>query len=53
MAQGASAIEFTKINSDVTNDLEYYLSKRARVYLTSKGEFKVVAGASAIELGIW
>ena len=48
---GASAIEFTKINSDVTNDLEYYLAKRARVYLTSKGEFKVVAGASAIEPG--
>ena len=48
---GASAIEFTKINSDVTNDLEYYLSKRARVYLTSKGQFKVVAGASAIEPG--
>ena len=37
---GASAIEFTKINSDVTVDLEYYLSKRARVYLTTKGEFK-------------
>ena len=48
---GASAIEFAKINSDITNDLEYYLSKRARVYLTSKGEFKVVAGASAIEPG--
>jgi len=48
---GASAIEFCKINADVTNDLEYYLAKRARVYLTSKGEFKVVAGASAIEPG--
>ena len=48
---GASAIEFTKINSDVTADLEYYLSKRARVYLTTKGEFKVVAGASAIDPG--
>ena len=46
---GASAIEFAKINSDVTSDLEYYLANRARVYLTSKGEFKVVKGASAIE----
>ena len=48
---GASPIEFCKINSDVTNDLEYYLSKRARVYLTSKAKFEVVAGASAIEPG--
>ena len=48
---GASSIEFTKINTDVTADLEYYLAKRARVYLTSKGEFKVVAGASAIDPG--
>ena len=29
---GASAIEFTKINSDVTADLEYYLSKRASLF---------------------
>ena len=48
---GASAIEFMKINTDVTADLEYYLSKRARVYLTSKGNFEVVEGASAIQPG--
>ncbi len=48
---GASAIEFAKVNSDITNDLEYYLSKRGRVYLSSEGEFKVVTGASAIEPG--
>ncbi len=48
---GASAIEFTKINTDVTADLEYYLANRARVYLTSKGQFEVVKGASAIEPG--
>ena len=46
---GASAIEFVKINTDVTADLEYYLSNRARVYLSSKGQFVVVRGASAIE----
>ena len=46
---GASAIETVKINTDVTADLEYYLSKRARVYLSVKGKFKVVEGASAIE----
>ena len=48
---GASALEFCKINTDVTNDLEYYLAKRGRVYLSSRGEFKVVTGASAIEPG--
>ena len=48
---GASSIEFCKINADVTNDLEYYLAKRARVYLSSRGQFKVVSGASAIEPG--
>ena len=48
---GASAIELCKINTDVTADLEYYLAKRARVYLSSRGEFKVVTGASAIEPG--
>ena len=48
---GASSIEFCKVNSDVTNDLEYYLAKRGRVYLSSRGEFQVVLGASAIEPG--
>ena len=48
---GASAIEFCKINTDVTADLEYYLSKRGRIYLSTRGDFKVVLGASAIEPG--
>ena len=46
---GASVVEVMKINTDVTADLEFYLAKRARVYLTSSGLFKVVAGASAID----
>ena len=46
---GASAIEVMKVNSDVTADMEYYLSKRARVYMTSSGKFKVISGASAVE----
>jgi hypothetical protein len=46
---GASAIEVMKINSDVTADMEYYLSKRARVYMTSTGNFEVIEGASAVE----
>ena len=46
---GSSAIETVKINTDVTSDLEFYLSKRARVYMTSTGRFKVISGTSAIE----
>jgi len=46
---GASSIEIVKINTDITADLEYYLSKRARVYITANGKFKVIEGASAIE----
>ena len=46
---GASAIETMKINTDITSDLEFYLSKRARVYITSSGRFKVVEGAPAVD----
>ena len=46
---GASAVEVMKINTDVTADLEFYLGKKARVHLTSSGEFRVVSGASAID----
>jgi len=45
---GSSAIETMKINSDVTSDLEFYLSRRSRVYLTSTGKFQVISGASAV-----
>ena len=46
---GASAVEIMKINTDVTADLEFFLAKRARVYLTSSGLFRVIAGASSLE----
>ena len=46
---GASTVEVIKINTDVTADLEFYLAKKARVYLTSSGLFKVIAGASSLE----
>ena len=46
---GASTVEVMKINTDVTADLEFYLSKQARIHLTSSGQFKIVEGASAIE----
>ena len=46
---GASTVEVMKINTDVTADLEFYLAKKARVYLTSSGLFRVIAGASSLE----
>jgi hypothetical protein len=46
---GASVVEVIKINTDVTSDLEFYLAKKGRVYLTSSGLFKVIEGASALE----
>jgi len=46
---GSSAIETMKINTDVTSDLEFYLSRRSRLYMTSSGKFKVISGASAVE----
>ena len=45
---GASTIEFAKFNSDVTSDLEYYLSRRDKIFLTPGGKFKVVEGASSL-----
>ena len=49
---GASTVEVIKINTDVTADLEFYLAKKARVYLTSSGLFRVIAGASSLEPSI-
>ena len=46
---GASVIEVMKINTDVTADLEFYLAKKGRVYLTSSGLFKVITGASSLD----
>ena len=46
---GASTVEVIKINTDVTADLEFYLAKKARVFLTKSGLFNVIEGASAID----
>ena len=46
---GASTIEFAKFNSDITTDLEFYLSKKAKVFLSSRGQFQIIPGESAIE----
>ena len=46
---GASTIDFAKFNSDITADLEYYLSRRDKLFMTSTGEFKLVQGAPDLE----
>jgi len=46
---GASTVEVVKINTDVTADLEFFLAKKARIYLTSSGLFRVIEGASSLE----
>ncbi len=46
---GASTVEFAKFNTDITADLEFYLSRRDKVFMASNGSFKVVSGASAVE----
>ena len=46
---GASAVEVIKINTDITADLEFYLARKSRVFLTKSGLFTVISGASAIE----
>jgi hypothetical protein len=45
---GASTIEFPKINSDITADLEFYLARRDRIYLTRTGAINFVRGTPDI-----
>ena len=46
---GASTINFAKFNSDITTDLEYYLSRRDKIFLTSTGDFKNVEGSPNLD----
>ena len=46
---GASTIEFPKINTDITADLEYYLSRRDKVFMAQTGDFKISTGQSEID----
>jgi len=46
---GASTLELVKFNSDITADLEYYLSRRDKIFMASNGDFKVISGASSLD----
>jgi len=45
---GASTIDFAKFNTDITADLEFYLSRKAKVFMMPSGKFQVHDGESAI-----
>jgi hypothetical protein len=45
---GNSTIEVMKVNTDVTADLEYYLNRKDKIFMTKDGVFKVIEGASAL-----
>ena len=38
---GASSIEFPKFNSDITTDLEFYLARKAKMFMMSNGKFQI------------
>ena len=44
---GASTIEFPKFNSDITNDLEFYLAKKAKMFIMPSGKFEISEGDSS------
>ena len=41
---GASTIELPKFNSDITADLEFYLARKSKIFLTANGQFDRVDG---------
>ena len=45
---GASSIDFPKFNSDITADLEFYLARKAKMFMMSSGKFELLDGESAI-----
>ena len=43
---GSSVLDVPKFNSDITSDLEFYLNRIDKLFLTREGSLKVVKGAS-------
>ena len=41
---GASTIELPKFNSDITADLEFYLARKVKLFLSANGQFNKVEG---------
>ena len=45
---GASTVEFTKFNSDITADLEFYLARKAKMFIMPNGKFQMQEGESSL-----
>ena len=45
---GASSIEFAKFNSDITADLEFYLARKVKLFLTANGQFQATEGEPSV-----
>jgi hypothetical protein len=43
---GASTVNIPEFGSDITSDLEFYLNRVDKIFLTREGNLRVVAGAS-------
>ena len=43
---GASLIDVPEFGSDITSDLEFYLNRIDKLFLTREGNLRVVEGAS-------
>jgi len=46
---GASTLEVAKFNTDITTDLEFYLAKKAKVFLAANGFYQIVSGESSLD----
>ena len=44
---GSSVIDVPKFNSDITGDLEFYLSRVDKLFLTREGNLRVVEGITS------
>ena len=44
---GATTVDTPKPGSNIQSDFEFYLPKRATLFLTKEGEFKIIEGVSA------
>ena len=45
---GASTVDVIEFGTDITADLEYYLSRIDKIFITREGALKVLKGASAL-----
>jgi len=48
IATGASTVDIVEFNSDITTDLEYYLSRVDKIFLDKDGNFKILKGSSSL-----